>query len=53
MIAAAGTLSILVALGAAIAVAVQGFRHRTSGDRRAMRTPVLVLLEPLPERWNE
>ncbi|MDJ0791262.1 MAG: cytochrome c-type biogenesis CcmF C-terminal domain-containing protein [Acidimicrobiia bacterium] len=43
MIATLGTLSILTALGASFAVAVQGFRHRSDGDRRAVRTPVLVL----------
>ncbi|MGI9642751.1 MAG: heme lyase CcmF/NrfE family subunit [Acidimicrobiia bacterium] len=44
MTAALGTFSILVALGAAIAMVVQGIRHANDGSKRAMRVPVLTFL---------
>ncbi|VAV89926.1 Cytochrome c heme lyase subunit CcmF [hydrothermal vent metagenome] len=44
MIAFAGYLAIFVALGASLAVTVQGARYSKSGDASKLRTPVLVLL---------
>jgi len=44
VIAALGTFSILVALGAAVAMVVQGIRHAGDGSKRAMRVPVFTLL---------
>ncbi|MGI9642752.1 MAG: hypothetical protein ACR2N9_08205 [Acidimicrobiia bacterium] len=44
MTAALGTLSILVALGAAVAMVIQGIRHAGDGSKRAMRVPVLTFL---------
>jgi cytochrome c-type biogenesis protein CcmF len=44
VIASLGSLAILTALGAAVALVVQGIRHANDGDKRAMRMPVLVFL---------
>lgn len=44
MIASLGTLSILVAFGAAVAIVIQGIRHARDGSKRALRTPILVFL---------
>ena len=44
MIASLGTLSILVALGAAMAMVIQGARHASDGSKSALRTPVVVFL---------
>ncbi|MCL1598629.1 MAG: cytochrome c biogenesis protein CcsA [Actinomycetia bacterium] len=44
MIAFAGYLAIFVALGASVAVTIQGARYSKSGDRSKLRMPVLVLL---------
>ena len=44
MIALAGYLAIFIALGAAISIVVQGIRCSQSGDKRALRVPVLVFL---------
>ena len=44
MIALAGYLAIFIALGAAIAVTVQGIRYSRTGDASKLRLPVAVLL---------
>ena len=44
MIASLGTLSILIALGAAVAIVVQGIRNAGTGSKRSMRVPVFTLL---------
>ena len=44
MIAFAGYLAIFVALGASVAVTVQGVRYSRSGDASKLRMPVSVLL---------
>ncbi len=44
MIALAGYLAIFIALGAAISIVVQGIRYARSGDKRALRVPVVVFL---------
>lgn len=42
MIAVAGHLAILVGLGAAVSIVVQGIRYHKSGSKEALRVPVLV-----------
>ena len=44
MIALAGYLAIFIALGAAIAVTVQGIRYSRTGDASKLRLPVAVLV---------
>ena len=44
MIALAGYLAIFIALGAAIAVTVQGIRYSRTGDTSKLRLPVAVLV---------
>jgi cytochrome c-type biogenesis protein CcmF len=44
MIALAGYLAIFIALGAAIAVTVQGIRYSRTGDTSKLRLPVAVLI---------
>jgi cytochrome c-type biogenesis protein CcmF len=42
VIALAGNVAVLVALGAAVAIVVQGIRHSTTGDAAALTVPVGV-----------
>ncbi len=44
MIAIAGYLAIFVALGAAIAIVVQGIRYSKSGDTAKLKVPVVTML---------
>ncbi|MEN8040622.1 MAG: cytochrome c-type biogenesis CcmF C-terminal domain-containing protein [Actinomycetota bacterium] len=44
MIALAGYAAIFIALGAAVAIVIQGLRFSGSGDKKALRLPVVVFL---------